>query len=306
MKILVTGGAGFIGSHVVDAYLEQGHDVLVVDDLSTGKRENVNPKARLFALDIRDKTLAEVIATEQPDVINHQAAKANLRESMDKPGLYADVNILGSLHLLELSRKHNVKKFIFASTGGAIYGEPEYLPADEMHPVNPLDPYGASKAAFEHYLPVYQANYSIPFTVLRYANVYGPRQDPYGEAGVVAIFTVKMLHEEQAIINGSGEQERDFAYVGDVARANLLALDRGDGGFFNIGTGAGTSINDIFSRLRSSTGYQKQDVHGPAKAGEVFKIYLQADRARSELGWQPTTSLEDGLHRTVEYFRAQG
>ena len=306
MKILVTGGAGFIGSHVVDAYLEQGHDVLVVDDLSTGKRENVNPKARLFALDIRDKTLAEVIATEQPDVINHQAAKANLRESMDKPGLYADVNILGSLHLLELSRKHNVKKFIFASTGGAIYGEPEYLPADEMHPVNPLDPYGASKAAFEHYLPVYQTNYSIPFTVLRYANVYGPRQDPYGEAGVVAIFTVKMLHEEQAIINGSGEQERDFAYVGDVARANLLALDRGDGGFFNIGTGAGTSINDIFSRLRSSTGYQKQDVHGPAKAGEVFKIYLQADRARSELGWQPTTSLEDGLHRTVEYFRAQG
>lgn len=306
MKILVTGGAGFIGSHVVDAYLEQGHDVLVVDDLSTGKRENVNPKARLFALDIRDKKLAEVIAAEQPDVINHQAAKANLRESMDKPGLYADVNILGSLHLLELSRKHNVKKFIFASTGGAIYGEPEYLPADEMHPVNPLDPYGASKAAFEHYLPVYQANYSIPFTVLRYANVYGPRQDPYGEAGVVAIFTVKMLHGEQAIINGSGEQERDFAYVGDVARANLLALDRGDGGFFNIGTGAGTSINDIFSKLRSSTGYQKQDVHGPAKAGEVFKIYLQADRARSELGWQPTTSLEDGLHRTVEYFRTQG
>ena len=306
MKILVTGGAGFIGSHVVDAYLEQGHDVLVVDDLSTGKRENVNPKARLHALDIRDKKLAEVFAAERPDVINHQAAKANLRESMDKPGLYADINILGSLHLLELSRKHNVKKFIFASTGGAIYGEPEYLPADEMHPVNPLDPYGASKAAFEHYLPVYQANYSIPFTILRYANVYGPRQDPYGEAGVVAIFTVKMLHGEQAIINGSGEQERDFAYVGDVARANLLALDRGDGGFYNIGTGAGTSINDIFSRLKSSTGYEKPDVHGPAKAGEVFKIYLQADRARRELGWQPTTSLEEGLHRTVEYFRTQG
>jgi len=306
MRILVTGGAGFIGSHVVDAYLEQGHDVLVVDDLSTGKRENVNPKARLHALDIRDKKLAEVFATERPDVINHQAAKANLRESMGKPGLYADVNILGSLHLLELSRKHNVKKFIFASTGGAIYGEPEYLPADEMHPVNPLDPYGASKAAFEHYLPVYEANYSIPFTVLRYANVYGPRQDPYGEAGVVAIFAVKMLRGEQAIINGSGEQERDFAYVGDVARANLLALDRGDGGFYNIGTGAGTSINEIFSRLKSSTGYEKQDVHGPAKAGEVFKIYLQADRARRELGWQPTTSLEEGLHRTVEYFRTQG
>jgi len=266
----------------------------------------VNPKARLHALDIRDKKLVEVFATERPDVINHQAAKANLRESMDKPGLYADVNILGSLHLLELSRKHNVKKFIFASTGGAIYGEPEYLPADEMHPVNPLDPYGASKAAFEHYLPVYEANYSIPFTVLRYANVYGPRQDPYGEAGVVAIFAVKMLRGEQAIINGSGEQERDFAYVGDVARANLLALDRGDGGFYNIGTGAGTSINEIFSRLKSSTGYEKQDVHGPAKAGEVFKIYLQADRARRELGWQPTTSLEEGLHRTVEYFRTQG
>jgi len=305
MRIVVTGGAGFIGSHVVDAYLEQGHDVLVVDDLSTGKRENVNPQARLYTLDIRDEKLEKVFATERPGVVNHQAAKANLRESMEKPGLYADVNILGSLHLLELCRKYKVQKFIFASTGGAIYGEPEYLPADEMHPVGPLDPYGASKAAFEHYLPIYRTNYGIPFTVLRYANVYGPRQDPYGEAGVVAIFTVKMLHGEQAIINGSGEQERDFVYVGDVAQANLLALNNGDGGFYNIGTGAGTSINEVFSRLKSSTGYEKQDVHGPPKAGEVFKIYLQADKARRELGWQPTVPLEEGLRRTVEYFRAQ-
>ena len=306
MKILVTGGAGFIGSHVVDAYLEQGHDVLVVDDLSTGKRENTNPKARLYPLDIRDEQVEDVFATERPDVINHHAAKANVRESMEKPTLYADVNILGSLQLLELSRKYGSKKFIFASTGGAIYGEPEWLPADEAHQINPLDPYGASKAGFEHYLPLYQANYGISYTILRYANVYGPRQDPYGEAGVVAIFIGKMLRREQAVINGSGEQERDFVYAGDVAQANLLALDKGDGGIYNIGSGAGTSINEIFFQLKSLTAYERPEVHGPPKAGEVFKTYLQADKARRELGWEPLVPLEEGLRLTVDYFRSQG
>lgn len=305
MKILVTGGAGFIGSHVVDAYLEQGHDVVIVDDLSTGKRENANPKAKFYALDIRDEQLEEVFVAEKPDVVNHHAARANVRESMLKPILYADVNVLGSIRLLELSRKYRVKKFINISTGGAVYGEPEYLPADEQHPVNPLDPYGASKAAFEHYLPLYRTNYGLSFTSLRYANVYGPRQDPFGEAGVVAIFTGKMLCGEQAIINGSGEQERDFVYVGDVAWANVLALDKGDGGFYNIGTGVGTSINQIFFRLKTATRYTLPDVHGPAKAGEVFKIYLNADKARRELGWEPTVNLEEGLRRTVEFFRTK-
>ena len=306
MKILVTGGAGFIGSHVVDTYVRQNHNVLVVDDLSNGKRENLNPKARLYTLDIRDDKLEEVFAAEKPDVVNHHAARANLRESMVKPMLFADVNVLGSLHLLELSRKHGVKRFINISTGGAVYGDPEYLPADEKHPVSPLDPYGASKAAFEHYLPLYRTNYGLEFVVLRYANVYGPRQDPYGEAGVVAIFANEMLQREQPVINGSGEQERDFVYVSDVAQANLLALSKGDGGFYNIGTGVGTSINAIFSRLKTATNYSASDVHGPPKAGEVFKIYLNADKARRELGWVPSIPLDEGLRRTVEYFQTKG
>ena len=306
MKILVTGGAGFIGSHVVDTYVRQNHNVLVVDDLSNGKRENLNPKARLYTLDIRDDKLEEVFAAEKPDVVNHHAARANLRESMVKPMLFADVNVLGSLHLLELSRKHGVKRFINISTGGAVYGDPEYLPADEKHPVSPLDPYGASKAAFEHYLSLYRTNYGLEFVVLRYANVYGPRQDPYGEAGVVAIFANAMLQRERPVINGSGEQERDFVYVSDVAQANLLALFKGDGGFYNIGTGVGTSINAIFSRLKTATNYSASDVHGPPKAGEVFKIYLNADKARRELGWVPSIPLDEGLRRTVEYFQTKG
>ena len=305
MKVLVTGGAGFIGSHVVDAYLEHGHDVLVVDDLSTGKRENVHPKARLYPLDIRDPKLQEVFAREKPDVVNHHAAKANLREAMLQPMLYADVNILGSLNLLELSRKYGIRKFIFISTGGAVYGEPRYLPADEAHPIKPLDPYGASKASFEHYLPLYRTNYGLSFTILRYANVYGPRQDPYGEAGVVAIFAGRMLRGEQPIINGSGEQERDFVYVGDAAQANVLALGRGDGEVYNIGTGLGTSISEIHGQLEKATGYAGQAVHGPAKAGEVFKIYLKADKAAQELDWKPAVELQEGLRRTVDYFRHQ-
>jgi len=302
MKVLVTGGAGFIGSHVVDLFVAEGHQVVVVDDLSTGKEENLNPEARFYRVDIRSSELEKVFATEKPEVISHHAAKANVRESMEKPILYAEVNILGSLNLLELSRKYGVRKIIYASTGGAVYGEPQYLPVDEDHPINPLDPYGASKHHVEHYLYLYRANYGLAYTVLRYPNVYGPRQDPYGEAGVVAIFAHQMLQNRQAVINGSGEQERDFVYVGDVARSNLLALERGDGGIYNLGSGIGTSINEIFDRLKAITGYQGDKVHGPPKPGEVFKIRLDASRAREELGWVPQISLEEGLRRTVEYF----
>jgi len=307
MKILVTGGAGFIGSHVVDALIEQGHEVAVVDDLSTGKREHVNPRARFYRLDIRDaQGLEEVFAAERPEIVNHQAARANVRESLEKPVLYAEVNVIGSLNLLELSRKYGVEKFIYASTGGAVYGEPEYLPADEAHPINPLDPYGASKHFVEHYLYLYSVNYGLRYTILRYPNVYGPRQDPYGEAGVVAIFTGQMLRGEQAVINGSGEQERDFVYVGDVVEANLQALDRGDGGIYNLGWGFGTSVNEIFARLKEITGYEKEAVHGPPKKGEVFKICLDATKARRELGWVPRVGLDEGLRMTVEYFRRKG
>jgi UDP-glucose 4-epimerase len=285
--------------------VEQGYDVVIVDDLTTGKRENVNPQARLYTVDIREDKLEEVFAKEKPDVVDHHAARANVRESMLEPALYADVNVVGSVRLLELCHKYRVKKFINVSTGGAVYGEPQYLPADEKHPASPLDPYGASKAAFEHYLPLYRANYGLGFTILRYANVYGPRQDPYGEAGVVAIFAAKMLRAEQAVINGNGEQERDFVYVGDVAKANLLALTQGDGGVYNIGTGVGTSINEVFSRLKTATHYALQDMHGPAKVGEVFKVYLNASKAQRELGWQPSVDLAAGLQRTVEYFRTK-
>jgi UDP-glucose 4-epimerase len=302
MKVLVTGGAGFIGSHVVDAFLAEGHQVAVVDDLSTGREDNLNPRARFYPVDIRSPDLAEVFATEKPEVVSHHAARANVRESMEKPLLYADVNILGSLNLLELSRTHGVRKFIYISTGGVVYGEPQYLPVDEDHPINPLDPYGASKHHVEHYVHLYQANYGLSYTVLRYPNVYGPRQDPYGEAGVVAIFVHRMLQGQQVVINGSGDQERDFVYVSDVARANLLALERGDGGIYNVGSGVGTSINAIFSRLRSITGYQGDEVHGPPKLGEVYRVFLDSSRAHEALGWWPQVSLDEGLARTVEYF----
>jgi len=303
MKILVTGGAGFIGSHVVDAYLAAGHEVAVVDDLSTGRREHVHPQARFYQMDIRDPRLDEVFARERPEVVSHQAARANVRESLEKPLLYAEVNVLGSLNVLECCRRHGVRKVIYASTGGAVYGEPQALPVSEDHSINPVDPYGASKHHVEHYLYLYQANFGIAYTVLRYPNVYGPRQDPYGEAGVVAIFTGQMLSDGQPVINGSGEQERDFVYVSDVVRANVLALERGDGGVYNIGSGVGTSVNRIFELLAGLTGYEGPAVHGPPKRGEVFKIYLDATRARQDLGWAPQVTLEEGLAWTVAYFR---
>jgi UDP-glucose 4-epimerase len=306
MKIMVTGGAGFIGSHIVDAYLAAGHDVLVVDDLSTGFRQNVPAGARLHEVDIRDSSLADVFEAERPEVVNHQAARANVRESFDKPLLYAHVNIIGSLNVLECCRRFDVRKLIYASTGGAVYGEPQWLPVTEDHPVNPLDPYGASKHHVEHYLRLYAANFGISYTVLRYPNVYGPRQDPFGEAGVVAIFTRKMLAGGDPVINGTGEQERDFVYVSDVAQASLLALEKGDNEILNIGSGAGTSVNTIFDTLAELTGFRNRPVCGPAKKGEVFRIFLKSDRARQALGWKTQVPLREGLALTVGSFRATG
>ena len=303
MKILVTGGAGFIGSNIVDAFISAGHDVDVVDDLSTGFRRNVNAGARLHEVDIRSTRLAEVFRNEKPDIVCHQAARANVRESFEKPLLYADVNILGSLNVLECCRQLGIRKIIYACTGGAVYGEPQQLPVNEDHPVNPLDPYGASKHHVEHYLHLYMANFGIPFTSLRYPNVYGPRQDSQGEAGVVAIFSAQMLSGSKTVINGSGDQERDFVHVSDIARANILALDHGDGEIVNIGSGAGTSVNTIFAALARLTDYHGEVVHGPAKKGEVYRIYLNADKARRILDWTPMIGLEEGLASTVDYFR---
>ncbi|MEW5976918.1 MAG: NAD-dependent epimerase/dehydratase family protein [Acidobacteriota bacterium] len=303
MKILVTGGAGFIGSHVVEVYRNAGHDVVVVDDLSSGYRKNVPAGVKLYEVDIRQTHLAAVFEKEQPDIVNHQAARANVRESFEKPLLYADVNVLGSVNLLECCRRHRIKKVIYASTGGAVYGEPSELPVSEEHAINPLDPYGASKHHVEHYLRLYQSNFAIPFTVLRYPNVYGPRQDPNGEAGVVAIFAGQMLNGGEPVINGSGEQERDFVHVSDVARASVLALDKGNNEILNIGSGVGTSVTTIFSILAELSRFLDPPVHGPAKQGEVQRIFLNSNRAWQSLGWKPEVPLRKGLASTLEFLQ---
>jgi len=304
MKILVTGGAGFIGSHVVDAYLEAGHHVAVVDDLSTGRMANLNRQAAFYHLDIRSPALRQVFERERPEVVNHHAAQMDVRRSVADPVYDAGINILGSLNVLECAREYGVRRFIYISTGGAVYGEPVYLPCDEAHPTRPICPYGASKLAVEHYLYLYREVHGLDYVILRYTNVYGPRQNPHGEAGVVAIFTARLLQGEEVVINGSGEQERDFAYVTDCARANLLALDnpRSSGRVYNLGTGVGTSINEIFARLQAITGGQRAPVHGPAKPGETFRIYLDARLAQQELGWTPQVALDEGLRRTVQAF----
>jgi len=303
MKILVTGGAGFIGSHIADAFLDAGHDVAVVDDLSSGFEQHVSPRARLYRVDIRDTGLRAVFERESPEVVCHQAARANVRESMIEPELYADVNILGSINVLQCCRQFSVRKVIYASTGGAVYGEPRQLPVREDHPINPLDPYGTSKHTVEHYLYLYRVHYGIQYTALRYPNVYGPRQNPYGEAGVVAIFANQMLRGRQPLINGDGEQQRDFVFIADVVRANLLALTRGDGEIVNIGSGVGTSVNQIFGHLAEECGYLHPAEHGPAKQGEVSRIYLDPTRAWEKLGWKSTISVADGLRQTAQWFR---
>ena len=307
MRILVTGGAGFIGSHVVDAFIAAGHHVAVADSLITGKRENLNPKATFYEVDIRDAgLLAEVFDREQPEVVDHHAAQVNLRTSVDNPVYDAEVNVLGALNVLEQARLHGTRKIIFISSA-AVYGEPAYLPCDENHPIRPRSPYGASKYAIEVYLNVYRATYGLETTVLRYANVYGPRQDPHGEAGVVAIFTDRLLEGGAAdaapVINGNGEQTRDFVYVGDCARANVLALDKGSASVYNVGTGEETSINSLATLLSELANYAGEIDHGPEKAGEVFRITSDCTRANQELGWTATVSLREGLARTVAHFR---
>lgn len=303
MRTLVTGGAGFIGSHIVDVLIEAGHEVAIVDNLHTGRLANVHPKATLYNVDIRDVDgLAEVFDRVRPEAISHQAALADVRGSLLDPASYAEVNIIGSIRLLELAHRYGVRKVVYASTGGAVYGEPEYLPVTEAHPVNPLDPYGASKHAVEHYLFLYHHNYGMEWVALRYPNVYGPRQDVFGEAGVVAIFAGRMLASQTCTIYGDGWQQRDFVYVGDIARANLAATERGSG-IYNIGSGIPTDINAIFALLKAASGYAQEAVYGPAKLGEVRRTYLDATRARTDLGWVPTVDLATGLQRTVDSLR---
>jgi UDP-glucose 4-epimerase len=303
MKILVTGGAGFIGSHVVDAYLAAGHHVAVVDTLTTGRRAHVNPAARLYEVDIRDPRLREAFERERPDVVNHHAAQASVVASVADPRADAETNLIGTLHVLMLCAQYRVRRIVFASTGGAIYGDPPRLPAGEDDPANPLSPYGISKLAGEFYVRYFQS-VGLTWAILRYANVYGPRQDPHGEAGVVAIFARAMLTGLAPTIFGDGTQTRDFVFVEDIARASLLATGVPSSALVNIGTGTQTSVNDIFRHLAALTGFTGEPLRAAARPGEVHHIAVDPSRAAQWLGWTPTTPLLDGLRKTVEWCRS--
>ena len=303
MKVLVTGGAGFIGSHLVDRLIQEGHEVVVVDNLSTGKRRNLNRAARFFKLDIQSWRLERVFRNERPNLVMHLAAQMDVRKSVEDPTFDAQVNVLGTLNVLQQSIKHGVRKVVFSSSGGAIYGEQEIYPAPESHVTKPLSPYGISKLCGEQYLSYYQRVNGLQVVALRYANVYGPRQDPEGEAGVVAIFIQKLLNNEQAIVNGNGRQTRDFVYVEDVVEANLAAMGQDIQGTFNVGTGEETSINDLLRVLVQHTNSTCKEVHGPAKGGEQARSVIDSGKLRQELSWESKTELSEGLKHTVDYFR---
>lgn len=303
MKILVTGGAGFIASQITDAYIENGHQVVILDDLSTGFEKNINPKAKFLKANICDKSLDKLFEAEKFDVVNHHAAQMDVRRSVKDPEFDATTNILGTINLLQNCVKYGVKKFMFASTGGAVYGEQDYFPADEKHPQQPKSPYGISKLAVEKYLYFYNSEYKLNYSILRYANIYGPRQNPFGEAGVVAIFSTRLLKGEQPIINGHGKQTRDYVFVGDVVKANLLALNDDATDIYNIGTGLETDVNQLFHYINDITKANKEEKHGPAAAGEQLRSVITSEKLFKKFGWRPSTKLEDGLKVTVDYFR---
>jgi UDP-glucose 4-epimerase len=303
MKVLVTGGAGFIGSHVVDALLQQGYQVVVVDNLSTGRLENINPAATFYQADIYDSELEGIFEKERPELVNHQAAQTVIQKSMEDPVFDARQNILGSLNLVLQCLRFGVKKIIYASSVG-VYGEPKYLPLDEKHPLNPISYYGISKHTVEHYLHLAHLQHMLSYVVLGYSNVYGSRQSPEGEAGVVAIFTRQMLHGERPTIFGKGDKTRDYVHVSDVVTANLLAMEGDGNGVYNLGNGVETSDQEMFNLLAELTGYQGKPHYAPVREGEIYKIYLDSSKARKELGWQPRVLLREGLNETVNYYRS--
>jgi UDP-glucose 4-epimerase len=303
-RILITGGAGFIGSTVADLFVGAGWDVAVVDDLSSGKREQVPPAARFYAADVRSAGAAEALERERPDVLCHHAAQIDVRRSMADPRHDADVNLGGLLNLMQAAtRAGSVRQVLLASSGGATYGDTDMIPTPESHPHRPVSHYGAAKAASEIYLGVYAASHGIRSAALRYANVYGPRQDPHGEAGVVAIFIDRLLDGKPCTVYGDGRQTRDYVFVGDVARANLLAAERGFAGAVNVGTGVETDINALHARLAGAVGSSASPVHAEARAGEQRRSCVSNAAAQAALGWRPEVDLHDGLARTVAYFR---
>ena len=306
MKILVTGGAGFIGSHIVDTYIAAGHEVLVIDNLSSGKASNLNSKARLEEKDINDPSVFKLISTFAPDVINHQAAQIEVSTSVENPTYDAEINIVGTLSILEAARKTpSVKKVLFASSGGAVYGEAETIPTSESQPTRPISPYGVAKLSVEHYLYYYNQVYGLPYVALRYSNVFGPRQNPHGEAGVIAIFFQRVLAQQEFIINGEGNQTRDFVFVSDVANASLLALDTSYIGSLNISTKVETSLNVLVDKMCLAVDYANPIKHGPAKPGEQMRSCIDFQLAHKEMNWSPKYDLNKGIKLTAEFFKSQ-
>ncbi len=314
MKALVTGGAGFIGSTLVDRLLAEGHQVDVVDDLSSGKLANLADaradqanRLSFHQIDIRDAGLVELMARQAPDVVFHLAAQADVRVSVARPVFDAEVNVVGSLNVLEGARAAGARKVVFASSGGTIYGEPDpsQLPVKESHPQQPLSPYGVAKKVVGDYLFAYRALHDLEYTALALANVYGPRQDPHGEAGVVAIFTGKLLAGEPCTIFGDGEQTRDFVYVDDVVDAFVRAADKGSGLLANVGTGREVSVNELYATMAAAAGVTEPAVMAPARAGELARSALDPGRADLHLGWKPWTTLEAGTQQVIDWFRAR-
>lgn len=303
MRILVTGGAGFVGSYIQDALLEADHEVAIVDNLSGGRKENINSKARFYQEDITDRTKIEQIFSQfKPEAVYHLAAQMDVRKSVADPQFDVKVNIIGGLNLLEACREAKVKKIIFSSTGGAIYGEQNYFPADENHPTRPLCPYGIDKLSFEHFLYYYHKIYDLSYIILRYANVYGPRQNPHGEAGVVAIFMNKLLNNEPLTINGDGKQTRDFVFVKDVVSANLAALKYQKSDIFNVGTGIETDINLLADTILKVSQKSSQIIHNPAKIGEQKRSVITAQKAYKKLDIKISYNLNQGIEQTWQYF----
>ena len=306
MRIVVTGGAGFIGSHLVDAFLGKGHDVLVVDNFSSGTREFLPSKVTLFEGDIRDEKIHAAIEEAAPDVICHQAAQIDVRKSVADPAFDADVNIVGFLGILEAARRGGLLSHVLlASSGGAIYGEQESFPATEDHPFAPASPYGLTKLISEQYLALYERLYNVRHTNLRYANVYGPRQSPHGEAGVVAIFANRLLRGENIRINGEGKQTRDFVFVGDVVQANMLALEHRLQGSFNVGTGVETDVNMLAKKMMAILGVEKEPEHGPALLGEQQRSVIDAGLLKEKTGFRPQVMMDDGLAETIDFFKGR-
>jgi UDP-glucose 4-epimerase len=305
MKILVTGGAGFIGSQVADAFISEGYDVFIMDNLSTGNEKNINPKAHFFNYNIDDPEVLKIFEKEKFDVVNHHAAQIDVRKSVNDPIFDANVNILGTINLFQGCIKTGVKKFMFASTGGAIYGEQEYFPADENHPTKPVSPYGITKLTVEKYLFFYKNEYGLNYTILRYANVYGPRQNPLGEAGVVSIFVNKLLKNENPIINGHGKQTRDYVFVEDVVKANLLTVKDKISTIYNIGTAKETNVNEIFTKLNKLAGGIAEEKHGPAAKGEQLRSVITSDKLYENFGWKPSIKIDEGLNITYNYYKSK-